>query len=283
MNETTIEQVLGELVRTLAHYGLDMVAAIIILIVGWSVASWAKTVIRNRFGQRKRVDLTLVSFLASFVKYVIIIVTLIAVLSQFGVQTTSLITVLGAAGLAIGLALQGTLSNVAAGVMLLLFRPFRVGDVVEVQGAAGTVRDVSLFVTEITTADNILITVPNGQIWGNAVRNLSINPTRRIELTVGISYDDDLDKAFAAILAVIAAEPRALKNPAPLVALNNLGASTLDLVIRVWTRTPENAAVRFDLLKAIKERLDAEGIEMPYPQQVTHVRPAPALSPDNGV
>ncbi|MDA5194838.1 mechanosensitive ion channel family protein [Govanella unica] len=270
-----LDQAMTELVATLVKYGLDIVAAILILIIGWSLANWGRGFVSRRLSRLPRIDLTLVSFLSSFVKYAIMIITVIAVLSQFGVQTTSLIAVLGAAGLAVGLALQGTLSNVAAGVMLLIFRPFRVGDSVEVQGASGTVKEMSLFVTEINTSENIRIMVPNGLIWANAVKNMSVNPTRRIELTLGVAHEAKLDHVFSVLKDIMAADPRILHNPAAEVQLAAFGPSTLDLAIRAWTKTPDYWAVRFSLNKSIKERFEAEGIDIPYPHQVSLNQPLP--------
>lgn len=269
-----VEKIAEQILTILATYGLDVVAAIIILILGWWFARWAKRFLHRRLSRTGKIDLMLVGFFSSFVKYAILTFTVIAVLSQFGVQTTSLITVLGAAGLAIGLALQGTLSNVAAGVMLLIFRPFRVGDYVEVAGVGGVVKDVSLFITEMSTPDNIQITVPNGQIWGNVIRNFTVNDTRRIDLAVGIGYVSRLQHAFDAIRATIERDPRILKEPEPLAALSGLGASSLDLTVRAWVKTADYWPVRFDLLRAIKETLDAEGIEIPYPHQVVFERQA---------
>lgn len=268
LNPSQIDQALDAIIQSVIRYGLDIAAAILILVVGWSLANWTRRFIRNRLSRLPRADATLNSFLSSFAKYIILIITLIAVLSQFGVQTTSLIAVLGAAGLAIGLALQGTLSNVAAGVMLLIFRPFRVGDTVEVQGASGTVRDMSLFITEIDTPNNQRITVPNGLIWANAVTNLSINDTRRIDISLGVGYDTKLDHVFAILNDIMASDPRILKDPPAEVHLGNFGASSLDLVVRAWTRSADHWPTRFALYKAIKERFDAENIEIPFPHQV---------------
>lgn len=277
--EETIAQVSRELVATFTQYGLKIVAAVVILIVGWWIAGAVKRWIRGRLARAPHFDLTLAAFLASFASYAIMIFTVIAVLHQFGVQTASLVAMLGAAGLAVGLALQGTLSNVAAGVMLLIFRPFRVGDFVDVQGASGTVKDISLFVTELTTADNIQITVPNGQIWGNAVTNYSVNPTRRMEITVGVAYGADMDRAVGAIHDVLAHDERILKDPAPQVIVMTLAASSVDIVVRAWAKSADFWPTRFDLVKAIKQRLDAEGIEIPFPQQVVYMHQVEANAP----
>lgn len=264
-----IDIALEHMLRTMIDYSLHILAAILILIIGWTISNWARNFVRTRLTALPRRDPTLTSFLSSFVKYGILLVTLIAVLSQFGVQTTSLIAVLGAAGLAVGLALQGTLSNVAAGVMLLIFRPFRVGDSVEVQGASGTIKEMSLFITEITTSDNLRISVPNGLIWANPVKNLSINGTRRVEISIGVGYSENLERVCTITKEVMAAHPLVLKIPAPEVHLSSFGASSLDLLIRCWSKTSDYSQVLFDLNRAIKERYEAENIEIPYPHQVT--------------
>jgi small conductance mechanosensitive channel len=192
----------------LTEYGLSVLGGIVVLIVGWTTAGWARRAVNRGLGRVERIDATLRSFLASATRYLILILTVLAVLSEFGVQTASLITIFGAASLAIGLALQGTLSNLAAGVMLLFFRPFHVGDYVEAGGHAGTVKAVDLFMTEFATPDNVRILVPNGNIWGGAVVNYSHHPTRRVDLLVGIDYGDDIDKAFETIRGAIAADGR---------------------------------------------------------------------------
>lgn len=270
MDQQVIDHIIRQTTTILATYGLDVIAAILILIVGWTVAGWVQRLLRTRLSKSPRIDLTLVIFFANFARYAIVIFTIIAVLNRFGVATTSLIAVLGAAGLAIGLALQGTLSNVAAGVMLLIFRPFRLGDFIDVQGASGTVEDMSLFITELTTADGIQMTVPNGQIWGNAITNYSANPTRRMDLNIGIAYEEDLDRAFAAVHNILAHDARILKEPAPQVMLTNLGAKSQELVVRLWSRREDYWTTRFDVLKAIKQRFDIERIEMAFRQQVVY-------------
>ena len=205
------------------------------------------------------------------VRYLIIAVTVIAVLGRFGVETTSLIAVFGAAGLAIGLALQGTLSNVAAGVMLLLFRPFKIGDFVEVAGISGTVKGITLFVTEMATGDNVHIIVPNADVWGTAVKNYSFHPTRRIDLSIGVGYDDNLGKAKDAILAAITADERSHQDPAPVVEVAELADSSVNFVVRIWCNSGDYWALRWDLLRGIKEKLDQEGLSIPYPQTDVHL------------
>jgi small conductance mechanosensitive channel len=182
-----------QVVTILTTYGLDVVGALVTLIIGWIIAGRIKALVHRALGRVPRFDPTLTSFFGSLARYVVIAVTIVAVLDQFGVETASLLAVLGAAGLAIGLALQGTLSNVAAGVMLLTFRPFKIGDYVEAAGLAGTVTSINLFITEMTTPDNVQIIAPNGQMWGAAVKNYSHHATRRVELVIGIAYEDDID------------------------------------------------------------------------------------------
>ena len=269
--EENFNETVDAFIQIFASYGLDVLGAIAILIVGLFVAKWARRATLRALGNVNRLDQTLRRFFASLVKYVVIIFTILAVLNQFGVQTASLIALIGAAGLAIGLALQGTLSNVAAGVMLLIFRPFKVGDFIEAGGQSGTVHELSLFLTELNTGDNARITVPNSQIWGNAIKNVSFNATRRVDLLIGIAYEDDIGKAVATIQSVIDEEPRIRKEPASLIAVSELADSSVNLVIRVWCETADYWSVRFGLIRSIKERLDAENISIPYPQRQIHM------------
>lgn len=271
--QETVEPIVRQLIAVVTTYGLDVIGAIAILIVGWIAAGWAHRAVGNALGRIKQFDQTLRSFAASVARYLVIIITILAVLSQFGIQTASLLAVFGAAGLAVGLALQGTLGNVAAGVMLLVFRPFKVGDYVEAGGLAGTVKSLSLFVTELTTADNVQILAPNGQIWGSAVKNYSFHATRRLDLGIGIGYEDDIDAAFAAIHAVIGGDGRVLGEPAAMVAVGELADSSVNLVIRVWCNAGDYWPLKFDLTKALKERFDAEGISIPFPQRSVHLVP----------
>lgn len=269
--EESVTETVDAIIDVVATYGLDVVGAIAILIIGLMFAGWAHRTSLKAFSKIERLDPMLRGFFASIVKYFVIIVVVLAVLNQFGVQTTSLIAVLGAAGLAIGLALQGTLSNVAAGVMLLIFRPFKVGDFIDAAGQAGTVHSLTLFVTEMNTGDNVHIIIPNSQIWGSAVKNFSHNATRRVDLVVGIGYGDNIDKAMDAVHAVIKADDRSHETPAPLVAVTELGDSSVNLVIRVWCDAGNYWPLKFDLTKAIKERLDGESISIPYPQHDVHM------------
>lgn len=270
------QQIVDQVVSLITTYGLDVIGAIIILIVGWIVSGWVYRAVNKGLSRIEKFDVTLRGFFASFAKYLVLIFTGLAVLSQFGIQTASLIAVLGAAGLAIGLALQGTLSNVAAGVMLLLFRPFKVGDYVEAGGHAGTIKAISLFVTEMATPDNVQILIPNGAVWGSSVMNYSFHPQRRVDFLIGIGYGDDIGRAMTAVRAVIDADNRALNDPEPMVVVGELGDSSVNLIVRVWCNAADYWAVKFDMTKAIKERLDADGIEIPFPQRVVHMAQAAA-------
>jgi len=198
-------------------------------------------------------------------------VVLIAVLNLFGIETTSLVAVLGAAGLAIGLALQGTLSNFSAGVMLLVFRPIKIGDYVEIAGHGGTVKEIGVFVTELATPDNVKIIIPNSSVFGDTIKNYSANDTRRIDLVMGISYDDDIAKAIDTINQVLGKESRLLSEPAPTVAVAELGDSSVNLVVRPWCAGSDYWPTRFDLTRALKEELEAAGCSIPYPQRDVHM------------
>jgi small conductance mechanosensitive channel len=269
--EQEVSVIAAQMMGLITTYGLSIVGAIVILIVGWMASGWAMRLMQKALGRFESIDQTLRRFFVSAVRYMVLVITGLAVLSQFGVQTASLITVLGAAGLAIGLALQGTLSSVAAGVMLLLFRPFKIGDYVEVAGQAGSVRALTLFVTEMATPDNVHIVVPNAQVWGAVVKNYSYHPTRRLDLVVGIAYEDDIDQAVAAIRDEIEKDGRRLTDPEPLIAVLELGDSSVNFTIRIWCKADDYWPLRWDLTKAIKERLDADGITIPYPQRVVHM------------
>ncbi|MGV8995513.1 MAG: mechanosensitive ion channel family protein [Parvibaculaceae bacterium] len=247
-------------------YSINAMSAIVILLVGIWFAGRAGNWVGATFRRVPNLDGALGSLFGSLLRYLVLLVTALAVLGKFGIDTTSLIAVLGAAGLAIGLALQGTLSNVAAGVMLLIFRPFKENDYVEVAGnLAGTIKGLSLFSTELLTTDNLSLLVPNSQIWTQPIKNFSRHSTRRLDLLVGISYEDNIGQAIDALLAEAAADKRVLSEPAPMAVVNLLDASSVQLLLRLWTATPDYWPVRFALNRRIKERLDEEGITIPYP------------------
>lgn len=245
--------------------GMNMLIAAAILVGALWLSSFAKKRIIWLGLKYEELDDTLFIFLASLARYAILAVALTFVLARFGIQTTSLIALLGAAGLAIGLALQGTLSNLAAGVMLLGFRPFKMGDFVDVAGHSGTVKAISLFTTELATSDNVQITVPNGDIWASSIVNYSFYDKRRSDLTVGVSYDADLKKAEAVLLKIIKADDRAMSDPAPFVKVVNLGDSSVDFSMRVWAMKDDYWAMRHAMIREIKVQFDKAGIDIPYP------------------
>ena len=265
-----MEQISEQAVALVASYGFNVVGAIVVLIA----AGWARKGVQRMLRRTGRVDDTLIGFIGSLVKYAVIAFTVIAVLQQFGVEATSLVAIFGAAGLAIGLALQGTLSNVAAGVMLLLFRPFKVGDRIDAGGHGGSVKVISLFTSEMATGDNVQIIIPNSAIWGTAIKNYSFNDTRRVDLVMGIDYGDNIDTAMATINRVIGEESRALADPEPLVAVSELADSSVNLVVRVWVNAGDYGSVRFDLTKNFKEQLEADGLNFPFPQRTVHMASA---------
>ena len=265
-----IEKIVSDLTEALTTYGLSVVGAIVILVLGWMVAGWVKRLVLGWSAKSSRMDPLVASFLASFARYAVIAFTLIAVLAEFGVETTSIIAVMGALGLAVGLALQGTLSHVASGVMLLLFRPFKVGDFVEIGGSSGTVKGISLVTTELATPDNVQVIVPNSEVWGSSLKNYSFHDTRRVDLVMGIGYGDNIDKAMTVIHGIIEGDTRALKDPAPQVVVGELADSSVNIIVRVWVKSGDYWPVKFDLTKQFKERFDAENIEIPFPQTVVH-------------
>jgi len=252
-------------------YGLNVIGAIIILLVGRILAGWAQAAVDRWLRRSEKFDETLRDYFPKTARYLVLIFTFVAVLSQFGIETTSLIAILGASSLAIGLALQGTLSNVAAGVMLLTFRPFKVGDYVEAAGIAGTVQSINVFITELATPDNVQILAPNSQVWGATVKNYSFHPTRRVDLVMGIDYGDNIDSAMQTVLGVVNADSRVLRDPEPMVVVGNLGESSVDLTIRVWCNAGDYWGVKFDLTKALKQRFDQAGITIPFPQRTIHM------------
>lgn len=242
--------------------------ALAVLIVGWMIAGWAGRVVRNRVNATPQIDPTLGSFASSLVRWGILLVVLIAVLGIFGIQATSLVAVLGAASLAIGLALQGTLSDLAAGVMLIVFRPYKLGNFVDIGGTAGTVKDITLFTTELVTPDNVQIIVPNGKAWGAIITNYSAHETRRVDLTFGIDYGDDADAAIDLILSLAKADERVHADPAPWAMVTNLGDSSVDISVRTWCAAADYWDLKFTMTKAVKDAFDKSGISIPYPHSV---------------
>ncbi|MDA1091301.1 MAG: mechanosensitive ion channel [Proteobacteria bacterium] len=253
------------------EYGVDIVGAIVLLIFGWIIAGWARRGVRHALDRVPRMDETLKPFVARVVWYVIMIFVLVAVLNQFGVQTTSFIAVLGAAGLAIGLALQGTLANVASGVMLLFLRPINIGEYVDAGGIAGTVVEVGLFNTEIKTPEGLCLLVPNSKIWSSSITNYSRNPTRRFDIAVGIGYDEDIDGAMALLMGLMTGDSRVLDVPAPLAVVEELGDSAVIIKMRGWTKSDNYWDTVWGLNKTIVIDLQAAGYSIPFPQRDVHI------------
>ncbi len=251
------------------------VGAIALLVGGWWFAGRAQRGTARVLDGQRHVDPTLRTVLASLVRYAILILILVAVLAQLGIQTTSILAALGAAGLAIGLALQGTLSNIAAGMMLLWLRPFRVGDYIDSGAAAGTVKELGLFATELHSWDGIYQFVPNSELWNKKLINYSRLPTRLNDLAFGVAYDDDLDRGLETLVAVAGADKRVLPDPAPLVFVDQLGDSAVVLRLRVWSSTADYWDVRRALTKAGKDALEAAGLTIPFPQRDLHIKDAP--------
>ena len=247
-----------------------VLAALVILIVGRMAAGWARKLTRKGL-ERGEVDATLVPFVAKLVYYAVLAVVVIAALNRLGVATTSVVAIFGAAGLAVGLALQGTLANFASGVMLLIFRPFDIGDYVDAGGTAGTVMEIGIFSTTLKSPDNIKITVPNSQVYGATISNFNGYDTRRIDLVMGISYDDDIQTAIETIQRIVAADERVLSDPALQIAVSNLGDSSVDIVVRPWCASGDYWPLRFDLTRQLKEGLEAAGCSIPYPQRDVHM------------
>ncbi|WP_318496361.1 small-conductance mechanosensitive channel MscS [Photobacterium leiognathi] len=254
----------------LIQYAVNLVSALLILFIGnmivKAVAGAVAKVLR-----KKDMDNAVVEFIHGLVRYLLFVIVLIAALSRIGVQTASVVAVIGAAGLAVGLALQGSLSNFAAGVLIVAFRPFKSGDFVEVAGVSGAVESIQIFSTELRTPDNKTVVVPNSSIIGNPITNYSRNATRRIDLVIGVSYSADLQKTKEVLKRVVNADERVLKDPEPTIGVVALADSSVNFVVRPWVNTPDYWAVYFDLNQAIKEELDEEGIEIPFPQMDVHL------------
>ncbi len=253
-----------------AIYGIKIVAALIIFVVGRWVAKALKNLTRKLM-ERAKVDPTLIPFVANLIYMLLITVVIIAALNKLGIQTTSLIAIIGAAGLAIGLALQGSLANFAAGILILIFRPFKVGDYIEGAGTAGTVEKIEIFTTHLKTPDNREIIIPNAKLTGDNIVNYTAKEIRRMDLVFGVSYGDDLKKVKEVLYRVLQEDDRVLKDPAPMVGVIDLADSSVNFAVRPWVRTAEYWTIFFDLKEAVKKRFDAEGISIPFPQSDVHL------------
>ncbi|WP_025321828.1 mechanosensitive ion channel family protein [Deferrisoma camini] len=270
MSVDALQEALRSLIPLATTYGIQVIGAVFILLVGKVVAG-ATDNLTQRALRRAKVDPALVGFVGNLVRYGVLTFAVIAALAKFGIQTTSFITVLGAAGLAVGLALQGSLSNFAAGVLILLFRPFTLGDLVETGGVTGVVQHIGILTTTLTTPDNKRIIVPNSQVMGGTIVNYTANDVRRVDLVASIGYADDMAKAKEVLEAMLTEHPMVLEDPAPMVAVGELADSSVNLVVRPWVKTSEYWDAYFDLTRKIKETLDREGISIPFPQRDVHL------------
>jgi small conductance mechanosensitive channel len=255
---------------TLMNWSGRVTGAVLVFILGrWiakALTSWFRRAIA-----KAGIEETLSRFLANLIYIVLIALVILTALSTLGVNTNNFLAILGAAGLAVGLALKDSLSNFAAGVMLVFFRPFKVGEFIDAAGISGSVESIRIFNTVLKTPDNRVITVPNSQIYGGTITNFSAEATRRIDLLIGISYDDDIGRAKALIQGVLSAETRVLEEPATQILVMELGASSVDIAVRSWVKTPDYWQVRSDLLEKIKRTLEGAGLSIPYPQRDIHI------------
>lgn len=263
-----METISDKLISFATSYGLQIIGAIVILILGRVAAGIARKAVRRMLAKQ---DPSVVSFAGSFAFILVLAFAVLAALAKFGFQTASLVAVLGAAGLAVGFALQGSLANFAAGVLILVLRPYRVGDFIDVAGVAGIVKEIQLFTTELATPDNVKILVPNGKIYGEIIKNFSANDTRRVDLVIGIGYGSSIQRALEIVTELIKEEARILSDPAPQIAVSELADSSVNLVVRPWVKKDDYWPLKFDLTRNIKEAFDRNGIEIPFPQRAVHM------------
>lgn len=257
-------------IEAIASYGMKVLAAIIILVVGLWLAKKIRSLFKSAL-EKKEVDATLVGFFSSLIYGALVVFVVIAAISKLGIQTTSFVAVIGAAGLAVGLALQGSLSNFAAGVLLIIFKPFQAGNFVKVGGELGIVVQVGILTTELKSPDNIKIIMPNSQVMGSAITNFSAHDTRRVDMVIGVSYSDDLSKTMEVLKDMLASDERVLEEPAPFIGVSELADSSINFVVRPWTKSSDFWQFKCDFQKSVKERFDSEGISIPFPQRDLHV------------
>lgn len=274
---SSAQDVLGRIYSLLAEYGLKIIGALLIFAIGRWVAKIVSGLAAKAMKTAK-VDATLVPFLENLAYSAVLVFVLIAALAALGVQTASVIAVLGAAGLAVGLALQGSLANFASGVLLLIFKPFRVGDFVEIGGAKGAVQAIHIFNTVLNSPDNVRIVVPNAQVTGGSILNYTINGTRRVDLVASISYNDDMKKAKRVIESVLAQDKRILAEPAPLVAVGEMADSSINFFVRPWVKTADYWDVYFDLTEKMKTAIEENGMTIPFPQQEITIKTDPSAA-----
>ncbi len=270
MENLDVDKILNIISELAIKYGLRLLLAIITLFIGlWIIKIIIKAIVRTM--EKKDIDITLTKFLRSLLSMLLKILLIISVISMLGVEMTSFIAILTAAVLSVGMALSGTFQNFAGGVMLVLFRPFKVGDYIEAQGYTGTVKEIQIFNTVLTTPDNKTVIIPNGGLSTNAMTNYSNEPTRRVDFTFGIGYDDDIDKARTVIKGIINSDERILKDPKPFIAVSELADSSVNFVVRVWVNSADYGGVLFSMPENIKKAFDKEGISIPFPQTDVHL------------
>ncbi len=267
-----MEQFMERGIDWVATSGLSFVYAIVILMLGLWMSKMLTKMMKKALNKRE-VEPTLVKFGTNILYAILIVFVITATMNKVGIQTTSLIAVLGAAGLAIGLALQGSLANFAAGVLIIMFHPFKVGDVIEGAGVLGVVHELGIFTTVMKTPDNKTIFVPNGSLAGGNITNYTLEEKRRVDMVVGVGYGEDVRKVKDVLMDIITSDDRVLKDPEPLVAVLELADSSVNFVVRPWTKTEDYWGVYFDTMAAVKLRLDEEGIEIPFPQTDVHLHP----------
>jgi len=265
-----MEKLIEQAWQLVTLYGLKIIAAIVVLIVGRWVARMFEKIVKSVMGKRD-MDPTIVSFIGNLTYFALLTFVVLAALGQLGVQTTSFIAVIGAAGLAIGLALQGSLANFAAGFLMIIFRPFKVGDFIEGAGTAGTVEEIQIFTTQLKTPDNKTIIIPNAKLTEDNITNYSTKGTRRVDMVFGIGYGDDIKKAQKVLEEIVTGHDLVLKTPEPVIRLNELADSSVNFVVRPWSKTSDYWAVKWDITEQVKQRFDKEGISIPFPQRDVHV------------
>jgi small conductance mechanosensitive channel len=269
MEYENVSKLLVEFVTT---YGLKVIGAVLILILGRIGAGLGRSIV-TKVMTRAKADPSVTAFVRNLTFILLIVFAVLAALAKFGVETTSFVAVLGAGAFAIGFALQGSLANFASGVLLLVLRPFKVGDFIDAAGVTGTVKEIQLFTTVLATPDNVKILIPNGKIYGDTIKNLSAYDLRRIDLVVGIAYGSSIEKAIRVIQDVLSSNVRVMKDPASQVAVSELADSSVNLVVRPWVETANYWDVAFEVMKSVKEACDANDIEIPFPQHVIHMLP----------
>ncbi len=265
-----MEEILDKIYQLLTVYGLKVLAALAIFVVGRWVAKGVRKLV-ERFMTKGKVDPTLITFASNMAYIGLLAFIVIAALGQLGIQTTSFIAILGAAGLAVGLALQGSLSNFAAGFLLIIFRPFKVGDLIEAAGVFGVVEAIQIFTTQLKTPDNKTVIIPNAKLTDDNIVNWTVKGTRRVDMVFGIGYDDDIDKARSLMAEIIAEDSRILKTPAPQISVSELADSSVNFVVRPWVKVEDYWGVHFDLTEKIKKAFDANGVSFPFPQRDVHL------------